>query len=73
MKFQVTFTVDVDWCEEGLGPVKEGDPLMDRIEDSVAEAVADALQAKQSMGFCHDMENEISILADSEVVVKFLE
>ena len=34
-----TFTVDVDFLDTDLGPVESGDPLAERIEDSVAEAL----------------------------------
>jgi anti-sigma regulatory factor (Ser/Thr protein kinase) len=72
MKLQVRFTVDVDWCDEDLGPVKKGDPLADRIEASVAEAITNAIAYAQGEGHKHDMEDKISILADSEVVAKLI-
>ena len=38
----MTFTVDVDFLDPDLGPVKSGDPMAERIEDAVAEAVKNA-------------------------------
>ena len=61
MKVQVTFTVNVDWCDEDLGPVKKGDPMRGQIERCVAEAVHNAMLYAQGEGHTHEMENEISI------------
>ena len=72
MKAQVTFTVDVDFLDTDLGPVESGDPLAERIEDSVAEAVKSALDAAVDNGFSHDMEDIITIVADSPVVAKLV-
>ena len=73
MKVQVNFTVDVDWCDEDLGPVRRGDPLADRIEASVAEAITNALAHAQGEGHVHDMQAVISILADSSVQAKIID
>jgi hypothetical protein len=72
MKLQVTFTVDVNFCDEDLGPVESGDPLAERIEDSVAEAVKNALDKASDDGFDHDLENVITIVADNPVVAKLV-
>lgn len=72
MKIQVTFTVDVDWCDEDLGPVVKGDPLANRIEAAVAEAVTHAIRHGEGEGHVHNMESIISILMDSDVSAKMI-
>jgi hypothetical protein len=72
MKVQVTFTVDVDFLDLKVGPVESGNPLAERIEDSVAEAVKNALDKASDDGFDHDMENIITIVADNSVVAKLV-
>ena len=61
MRVLVMLTVDVNWCDEDLGPVKEGDPLCGRVESSVAEAVHNAMLYAQGEGHRHDMEDLISV------------
>jgi hypothetical protein len=72
-KLHLSFTVDVDFCGEDRGTVKPGEPLAGRIEQSVAEAVKNALDAADDEGFDHDMEDTISILADNPVVARLIE
>lgn len=73
MKLQVIFTVDVDWCDEDLGPPADGDPLCKQIEEAVAEAIAEALQRTEDMGYNHSMSGQISILVDSDISVNMLD
>ena len=68
----MTFTVDVDFLDPDLGPVKSGDPMAERIENAVAEAVKNALDKASDDGFDHDMENIITIVADNLVVAKLV-
>lgn len=64
MKVCVKVMVDVDWCDEDLGTPKEGDPLSDRVEATIEEAVMNALYYARDNGFDHDMEEVVSILPD---------
>ncbi len=66
MKVEIRVVADVDWADpqEDLGPVKPGDPLEDRIKDSVEEAIFGALKDREGDGYSHDMEMIISILVD---------
>lgn len=64
MKVKVVVMLNVDWQDEDLGTPKEGDPLEERIEASVKEAVWTALWMGRDNGFDHDMEDLISILLD---------
>lgn len=70
MKMFISFSVDVDWCDEDLGVPGPMDPLRDRLKCSVESAIADALSRQRDNGFNHDMEDLVSILADSEITAK---
>lgn len=66
MKYQVTLTVDVDTDGTPMPPI-------DKVCDAVSEAVASALAHAQGNGHQHALQDEISILMDSEVLVKPLD
>ncbi len=72
MKLQVTFTVDVDWCDADLAPKTNDDRVKKCVEDSVSEAIANAIRFAEGQGHIHLMENTIAILCDSPVVAKFI-
>lgn len=61
MIVELTVTINVEFCDEGLGPAAADDPLAQRIKDSVAEAVQMVLDARVADGFAHDMEAVLSL------------
>jgi hypothetical protein len=65
MKVKIEVVLDVEFCEEDLGDPKPGDPIEDRILDSVQEAVSNALHAAQANGFSHDLEDELSVMVSN--------
>lgn len=73
MKLQVRFTVDIDWVDGKLRDKLPDAELSGRIESAVGEAVASALWDANVKGFDHEMNNEIKILADSEILVEMLD
>jgi hypothetical protein len=71
MVVRVTFDVNVEWCDEDLGPPAKGDPLVDMIEGCVSDAVREALDRTADTGFNHDMSSVISLFP-GEVHAKLL-
>lgn len=59
-KLQVNFTVDVEYLEHDS-------PLMAStlLQDSVAEAISNAVLDAQGEGFSHLLEHDISIMLDT--------
>ena len=75
MKVSVVFTVDVTSCTETELPSLKAitDVTQRKIKKAVEEAVTACLQRGQADGHSHAMENEISILMDSEVRAELLD
>lgn len=67
MKFQLTTTVDVAWCEESPEMTPK---LQEKVRIAVEEALGNMFADAQGMGFNHSMASEISILLDSPLVIK---
>jgi hypothetical protein len=64
MLVKVEVVMNVEFCEGEADP-KPGDPLEDRVLDSVSEAVENALRHIQGDGFSHDMESILSVMVES--------
>jgi hypothetical protein len=71
MKFQATLAVDVEFCDEDLGPVVPGDPLAYRIEKAVSEGILNALKRQEGAGFNHEMDSLIAITIDPNIVTRY--
>ena len=67
MKLQVQFTVDVEFVDTPDGYTGE----QGGIEDSVAEAITEAISAAENRGFSHRLEDQISITFDRCVDANF--
>ena len=64
MEVEVRVRIAVHACDrEEFDPhtIKPGDPLEDRVVDSVAEAVSWALKRNYDDGFCHDLEEQVTL------------
>jgi hypothetical protein len=72
MQVEVKTVLDVNWRDEDLGTLRENDPVAKRLEDSVAEAVCNALYDAASKGFSHGMETLIAILPDNPIVARIV-
>jgi hypothetical protein len=61
MLVEVKVMVNVKFQDEDLGDPAKGDPLEQRIVDSVSEALEEALERQEAEGYNHDMEDELSL------------
>ncbi len=68
MKVEVTVTLTIELCDDDLGDPVKGDPLEQRMINSAAEAVSNALARSEQYGFAHDLESLTSVLVDAVTV-----
>lgn len=72
MRLQITFSVEVTILDEEKAklPIKQIGRLC--IEESVAEAIREAVVAGENRGFNHELEDEIAIVLRGPVEAEFV-